>query len=98
MKLPEQLAAECLAAHHAERRWMEVLKSILPDLSEAANGNQFAFVDMREQCLHLWSTGEASGRLPPPATLQPETEAKPSDVDTMASIDNSSLPPRRVQI
>lgn len=92
MQLPMKIAERCLQGHHANERWLKTLKAIWPALVELAAGDKALLGDLKSQSLHLWSSAEASGRLPPEAGLQPEPEGRPSDTATAANIKHAKLP------
>jgi len=91
-ELPQHVVERCLRAHRNSQRWLETLKSILLTLNDLAGGNKAVFADLKGQALHVWSTGEASGRLPPESGLQREPEARPSDTATAANIAHAGFP------
>ncbi len=91
-ELPQNIAERCLAAHRTGQRWLECLKSILPTLNDLAGGSKAVFADLKGQALHLWSSGETSGRLPPESGLQPEPKNQASDTVTVANIRHCKLP------
>ena len=94
MILPQSINERCLAGHHHNERWLTTLQDIQPTLIELADGDATVFADLKSQSLHLWTSGEASGRKPPEGNLRREAYIRPSDCTTRANIRNARLPAR----
>lgn len=87
MKLPTDVAAECLAGFRAGRTWPEVHPAIAGALRDAGPGAD-DFSELLDQARHLVLTGESGGRKPPPATREPPTSTRPHETQTRANIRN----------
>jgi len=87
------LENEALRAHRSGQPWAEFWRSVAPRVQEAVGHDPERVEAVRATLMHLLTTGERSGMVPPGVELEPiDDQDKPPDIGTRANILNSGLP------
>lgn len=70
----DQLKQRALDGHARNMRWRDFLAENIEAIRQAAPYDRRVFHELCAKLMHLMLTGEASGRLPPPAPWQDDDQ------------------------